>query len=257
MPLSEVARHCVLEDCWVAVNGKVYDVTEFMDRHPGGPKVIRSWAGKDASKMFNEIHAAVRIQQYLRPEAFMGDLGVDENLMSDSFWHTLRHGRIREIQDTLQRLVSTDGNATHEEIKSTCGVPYSLPEKNFNQAVKCKLQSMETQNRMGLDMEGNVKTQEIKALVDRFLAESKLQRELAVKPAGGIPIAELARHNKPHDCWIAVNGVVYDLTDFLAQHSSQRNVLLAWAGRDASGMWNKIPGRFPSSTWMDQYMLPD
>ena len=31
-----------------------------------------------------------RIDAYLRPEAFLGDLGVDENLMSDQFWHTLR-----------------------------------------------------------------------------------------------------------------------------------------------------------------------
>ena len=26
----------------------------------------------------------------MRPESFLGDLGVDENLMSDQFWHTLR-----------------------------------------------------------------------------------------------------------------------------------------------------------------------
>ena len=31
-----------------------------------------------------------RIDAYLRPESFLGDLGVDENLMSDQFWHTLR-----------------------------------------------------------------------------------------------------------------------------------------------------------------------
>ena len=41
---------------WVALNGKVYDLTEFMDRHPGGPTTILAWAGKDASKLFNDIH---------------------------------------------------------------------------------------------------------------------------------------------------------------------------------------------------------
>lgn len=34
--------------------------------------------------------AVPRIDAYLRPEAFLGDLGVDENLMSEEFWHTLR-----------------------------------------------------------------------------------------------------------------------------------------------------------------------
>ena len=43
-----------------------------------------------------------------------------------------------------------------------------------------------------------------------------------------------------------INDVVYDLTDFLQHHPEQRNAILAWAGRDATPMWNKIPGRFPS-----------
>ena len=41
----------------------------------------------------------------------------------------------------------------------------------------------------------------------------------------------------------ALNGTVYDLSDFLLHHPEQRNVILAWAGRDASAVWNKIPGR--------------
>lgn len=31
-----------------------------MDRHPGGPTTIVAWAGKDASKFFNEIHKGVK-----------------------------------------------------------------------------------------------------------------------------------------------------------------------------------------------------
>eukprot|EP00438_Fugacium_kawagutii_P000235 Skav212280 [mRNA] locus=scaffold732:336097:359067:- [translate_table: standard] len=43
IPLSEVNRHCIPEDCWVALNGKVYDLSEFMDRHPG----LEITAGKE------------------------------------------------------------------------------------------------------------------------------------------------------------------------------------------------------------------
>ena len=35
----------------------------------------------------------VRIDSYLRPESYLGELGVDENLMSEEFWHTLREAR--------------------------------------------------------------------------------------------------------------------------------------------------------------------
>ena len=39
---------------------QVYDLSEFMDRHPGGPTTILAWAGKDASKFFNDIHKGVK-----------------------------------------------------------------------------------------------------------------------------------------------------------------------------------------------------
>ena len=40
---------------------QVYDLSEFMDRHPGGPTTILAWAGKDASKFFNDIHKGVKM----------------------------------------------------------------------------------------------------------------------------------------------------------------------------------------------------
>ncbi len=42
----------------VILNGKVYDVTEFMPDHPGGKKAIMLYAGKDASEEFNMLHGA-------------------------------------------------------------------------------------------------------------------------------------------------------------------------------------------------------
>ena len=35
-----------------------------------------------------------RIDSYLRPESHLGNLGVDGDLMSDEFWHTLREARL-------------------------------------------------------------------------------------------------------------------------------------------------------------------
>lgn len=52
--LAEVARHAAKEDCWLAIEGKVYDVTEFIEsaKHPGGAAILEG-CGKDATELFN------------------------------------------------------------------------------------------------------------------------------------------------------------------------------------------------------------
>jgi len=50
--LEDVARHNAKESCWMAINGKVYDVTPFIANHPGGP-IIATGCGKDASILYN------------------------------------------------------------------------------------------------------------------------------------------------------------------------------------------------------------
>ena len=54
--LEDIAKHNTKEDCWVAVNGMALDVTEFLENHPGGPKAILLYAGKDATEEFNMLH---------------------------------------------------------------------------------------------------------------------------------------------------------------------------------------------------------
>ncbi len=42
---KEVAKHNSLESAWVAVEGKVYDVTKWAAKHPGGDEYIKIAAG--------------------------------------------------------------------------------------------------------------------------------------------------------------------------------------------------------------------
>eukprot|EP00466_Bigelowiella_natans_P002773 jgi/Bigna1/35847/e_gw1.11.198.1 len=48
--LKEVAVHNRAEDCWIVVDGIVFDVTSFLSAHPGGKKILLKEAGKDATK---------------------------------------------------------------------------------------------------------------------------------------------------------------------------------------------------------------
>ncbi|CAD7937985.1 unnamed protein product [Amoebophrya sp. A25] len=56
--LEEVAKHNKESDAWVAIQGDVLNVTDFLSEHPGGKLVILNLAGKDATEEFLSIHPA-------------------------------------------------------------------------------------------------------------------------------------------------------------------------------------------------------
>jgi cytochrome b involved in lipid metabolism len=77
--LEEVSKHNTAKDCWVIVNGKVIDATNFLKDHPGGKKAIVLFAGKDATEEFNMLHNANVIEKYF-PEGIIGHVGTNSKL---------------------------------------------------------------------------------------------------------------------------------------------------------------------------------
>ncbi len=51
--LQQVAAHNKPSDCWMAIHGKVYDLTAYLPEHPSRPEVIESWCGKEASNAYD------------------------------------------------------------------------------------------------------------------------------------------------------------------------------------------------------------
>ncbi|TPX72950.1 hypothetical protein SpCBS45565_g00388 [Spizellomyces sp. 'palustris'] len=54
--IDQVASHNNEESLWIIVDGRVYDLTNFADLHPGGLTVLLEVAGKDATQEFYGLH---------------------------------------------------------------------------------------------------------------------------------------------------------------------------------------------------------
>lgn len=79
--LAEVSNHDSATDCWLAINGKVYNMTKYVSRHPGGHMILMG-AGRDATALF-ESHHPLKVTQNeaLLKKFYVGDVaGWDPKL---------------------------------------------------------------------------------------------------------------------------------------------------------------------------------
>ncbi|XP_014205608.1 cytochrome b5 [Copidosoma floridanum] len=52
---AEVAGQCSESRTLIAIHDRVYDVTRFLNEHPGGEEILLDHAGKDASEDFDDV----------------------------------------------------------------------------------------------------------------------------------------------------------------------------------------------------------
>lgn len=62
---EEVKKHNVKEDCWLIIENKVYNVTDFVSSHPGGELLILDVAGRDVTDPFLANHSIRVVEKYL------------------------------------------------------------------------------------------------------------------------------------------------------------------------------------------------
>ena len=51
--LAEVEKHNSKDDCWMVIDGSVYDVTSFIGLHPGGAQILLG-CGTEATSLFSQ-----------------------------------------------------------------------------------------------------------------------------------------------------------------------------------------------------------
>lgn len=52
----ELAKHNTEKDAWLAIRGKVYNITAYLPFHPGGHDELMKGAGRDATSLFDQVN---------------------------------------------------------------------------------------------------------------------------------------------------------------------------------------------------------
>uniref|UniRef100_A0A3B4V6E4 acyl-CoA (8-3)-desaturase n=1 Tax=Seriola dumerili TaxID=41447 RepID=A0A3B4V6E4_SERDU len=94
---EEVQSHSSRNDQWLVIDRKVYNITQWAKRHPGGFRVISHYAGEDATEAFAAFHPnPTFVQKFLKPLQ-IGELAASEpsqdrnkNAAIIQDFHTLR-----------------------------------------------------------------------------------------------------------------------------------------------------------------------
>ena len=65
--MEEVSQHNAPPSIWSVYNGDVYDITMYVNVHPGGKKILEKVYGKDMTPLFNKFHGYIKIENMIGP----------------------------------------------------------------------------------------------------------------------------------------------------------------------------------------------
>uniref|UniRef100_A0A8D2LXL7 Cytochrome b5 reductase 4 n=1 Tax=Varanus komodoensis TaxID=61221 RepID=A0A8D2LXL7_VARKO len=72
---EELAKHNTKDDCWICIRGLVYNVTPYMEYHPGGEDELMKAAGADGTDLFDQVHRWVNYESMLK-ECMVGRMAL-------------------------------------------------------------------------------------------------------------------------------------------------------------------------------------
>ncbi|KAL0984960.1 hypothetical protein UPYG_G00151120 [Umbra pygmaea] len=75
---EELQKHNTRKDCWTCIRGMVYNVSPYMEYHPGGEEELLKAAGIDGTDLFDQVHRWVNYESMLK-ECLIGRMAVKVN----------------------------------------------------------------------------------------------------------------------------------------------------------------------------------
>ncbi|KAG0202494.1 hypothetical protein BGX28_005015 [Mortierella sp. GBA30] len=74
--LADLTQHTSKDSLFLAIHGKVYDCTGFIDEHPGGEEVLLDEGGRDATESFEDVGHSDEAREIMT-KLLVGELKTD------------------------------------------------------------------------------------------------------------------------------------------------------------------------------------
>jgi cytochrome b involved in lipid metabolism len=246
---AQVAKHNKATDCWITVEGSVYDLTSYIQQHPGGSGVLTNLCGTDATQAFKSQHAA--------------------EMAPASALSALKIGKIGAVPTTTPKPTSkptptttpkpTAGGYTKAEVAkhSTASDCWSIVNKNVynlttyvsshpggSAVIKAICGKDGTAAFTGQHSGQQTPTSVLAGFKLGALAASTDPDPVAKTYTS----AQIATHNSGASCWGLVNKNVYDLTSYVSSHPGGAAAITALCGKDATAAFTGQHGGESSPT---------
>jgi len=247
LTVAQVATHNKATDCWIIIKSDVYDLTSYIQQHPGGAGVLTNLCGKDATSAFESQHAS-----QMAPASALA---------------ALKMGRIGEVPTTTPTPTPTKTTpkptsksytaaqvATHKT-GSDCWSIINKKVYNLTSYVSSHPGGTAVISAIcGRDGTSAFSGQHGGEATPTSVLSGLLLGTLAASSTTEPPVAktytsaQVASHNSGSSCWGVVNKNVYDLTSYVSSHPGGASAIQALCGKDATSAFTGQHGGESSPT---------
>lgn len=131
---EELKKHNKKDDCWICIRGFVYNVSPYMEYHPGGEDELMRAAGADGTDLFNEVHRWVNYESMLK-ECLVGRMAVKPAVPKDCHeGKRVLNGMLpkSQVTDTLPREGPSSPSYDWFQTESSVTIVIYTKQKNIN-----------------------------------------------------------------------------------------------------------------------------
>ncbi|BCR86747.1 fatty acid alpha-hydroxylase [Aspergillus chevalieri] len=123
---AEVESHDNAKSCYVTIGSKVYDVTSFVDDHPGGGDLILEYAGKDVGEIMGDVvsHEHSEAAYEILDDSLVGFLGTDSTTKASA-------NGAASAEEQARAVYESTGMATEEDLSVETDIVQDYQKHKF------------------------------------------------------------------------------------------------------------------------------